>query len=204
MAATVGHGSHSDPFGIGTDPFPGLGIPREAVIAEFINDPKIRAEMEHLGGEVRDYWRSIAPVFDPKTSGRAELPEGRTVGEYRDSIHLEWVETSDSELPVLRCLTDDILAPWVEFGTEHMPEYACAAKTAAHFGGDGPVYHAGITSAQNQVREGVRDLAAARKGGSREDVSLAQKRLDQARIARSAAFKAQRQRASRKGRSARS
>jgi len=192
-----------DPYGIGTDPYPGLEISPETVAREIEDSPEVRDSLERLGVQVADYAKSIAPVFSPDTSHRKEPPPGREVGEYRDSIHNIWVSTSRGVHQ--RVISEDMLAAWIEYGTEHMPEYAVFARTAAAFGGDGPVYHESLIEAQQRVHAEREELDRARREGrSGHEILVQQKKLDQARIGRSAVFRDVRQRASRAGRQARS
>ena len=195
----VGHGNNYDARGIGTDPFPGLGISPEAV-AEAFNDPKIHAEVQRLAEEVRDAVQSHAPVFGDRPP-RRESPADGAAGEYRDSIHVEWVTTSDSDgLPVARVISKDMKAAWIEFGSAHMPEYAPFTKAAEEFGGTGPQYDGAAGHAQSKFREAKEALEHAMHSGSHEDVALAQKHFEAASVRRTDALKAQRNAANRSGR----
>ena len=65
--------------------------------------------------QAAEYARSIAPV---------------DTGAYRDSIK---VERRGSKV---RVVWKDYKSHWIEYGSEHNPEYAVRAKTIEHFNGD--------------------------------------------------------------------
>lgn len=197
--SVVGHGSNYDPHGIGTDPFPGLGISREEVLRAFGDNPDIKAEVERLAGQVKEAVQSYAPVFGDRPA-RRESPADGSAGDYRDSIHVTWVTTSDSDLPVARVISDDMKAAWIEYGSAHMPEYAPFTKAATEFGGTGPQYNGAAGHAQSKFREAKEALERARREGSHEDVALAAKHFEAASVRRSDALKAQRNSANRSGR----
>jgi hypothetical protein len=194
----VGHGSNYDPHGIGTDPFPGLGISHEDVARAF-DDPDIHAEVKRLAEDVQEAVKSYAPVFGDRPA-RRESPADGSVGEYRDSIHIEWVTTSDSDLPVARVISKDMKAAWIEFGSSHMPEYAPFTKAAQEFGGRGPAYTGAVGNAQEKFRHAKEALEHARREGSREDIALAAKHFEAASVHRSEALKSRRSQANRSGR----
>jgi len=196
----IGHGKNYDARGIGTDPFPGLGISPEAV-AEAFNDPEIHKEVQRLAEQLRDAVQSHAPVFTGKPIDRRDEPAQGEIGEYRDSIHVEWVTTSDSDgLPVARVISKDMKAAWIEFGSAHMPEYAPFTKAAEEFGGTGPQYDGAAGHAQAKFREAKEELEHARREGSHEDIPLASKHFEAASVRRSDALKAQRNAAGKTGR----
>ena len=187
----VGHAGGHDILGIGTDPFPGLGISYSEVRDALRDSPEIHDGILNLAIAVRDYWRDLAPVFgETGNDERRKQPADGEAGAYRDSIHVTWVKTGGSDMPVARVLSDDMKAEWIEYGASHMPEYAPATKTAEHFGGTGPLQHEGIKSAQSRVRAAVHELAGLRAASaSREEIALAAKHVSVAREARSEAFK---------------
>lgn len=88
--------------------------------------------------EVKTYWQSIAPKWGDRDPRGATVPtetgSGEIVdayeGEYANSIHVE------SKRGGVRVGSNTKIAIFAEYGTEHMPEYACAAKTVEHFNGD--------------------------------------------------------------------
>lgn len=196
--SVVGHGSNYDPHGIGTDPFPGLGISREEVLKAF-DDPEIRREVEKLAQQVQETVQSYAPVFGDRPP-RRESPADGSAGDYKDSIHVTWVTTSDSDLPVARVISNDMKAAWIEYGSAHMPEYAPFTKAAQEFGGTGPAYTGAAGKAQSKFREAKEALDHARREGSHEDVALAAKHFEAASVRRSDALKSQRNNANRSGR----
>ncbi|BCP41432.1 hypothetical protein MINTMi27_15250 [Mycobacterium intracellulare] len=101
------------------------------VASAVVHEAKIK-----LAERVRDYWQSIAPEYgdrppkhDPPTVYGTNWP-----GDYRESIEVH--EDSDGVVYVGSDFAP--LADWIEYGNEHMPEYAPGMQTLAHFGG-GPV-----------------------------------------------------------------
>jgi hypothetical protein len=88
--------------------------------------------------EVAEYWKSIAPVWGDRPTKGATTPtedgSGRIVdayeGEYANSIH---VEESRGRVRVGSATK---IAVFAEYGTAHMPEYACAQRTVEHFEGE--------------------------------------------------------------------
>lgn len=88
--------------------------------------------------EVAEYWKSIAPVWGDRPTKGATTPtedgSGRIVdayeGEYANSIH---VESKGNRVTVGSATK---IAVFAEYGTAHMPEYACAQRTIEHFNGE--------------------------------------------------------------------
>ena len=195
----IGHGNNYDAHGIGTDPFPGTGIIHEDVVKAF-GSPEIHAEVQKLAEQLQEAVKSYAPVFGDRPP-RRESPADGSVGEFRDSIEITWVTTSDSGgLPVARVISKDIKAVWIEYGSAHMPEYAPFTKAAAELGGSGPNYDGQIGAAQSKFRSAKEELEHARRSGSREDAALAAKHFEAANVHRSEAFKSGRTQADRSGR----
>lgn len=98
----------------------------------------VRAAKEEKAEEVAEYWKSIAPVWgdrDPKgATVPTETASGQIVdayeGEYANSIHVE------SKGARVRVGSATKIAVFAEYGTEHIPEYACAQRTIEHFNGE--------------------------------------------------------------------
>jgi hypothetical protein len=163
-----------------------LGITQDDVDAAMADDD-VDGELNDLANEVRDYWRSIAPV------GRAEDGD-ENPGQYRDSIHVE--RHGDG----FHVLSEDFKAYWIEFGAKHMPEYAPAQKTAEHFGGSavglgGVLADEGIQNAQGELRVAKakhRDLIEAKAGNAK--LVASQEKIARAERKRTAAFTARRKR----------
>lgn len=82
-------------------------------------DDELLADMLALAEDAAEYARSIAPVGDPN-----EDPHS---GAYRDNIV---VEQKGNNVYVA---FNDPKSHWIEYGTEHMPEYAIRARTEEHF-----------------------------------------------------------------------
>lgn len=79
--------------------------------------------------EVADYWKSIAPVFGDKEPKRDSPAYGTAEGTYRDSVK---VTRHDGTVAVG---ADSYNAAWLEYGSEHNPEYGYGARVLEHFGG---------------------------------------------------------------------
>jgi hypothetical protein len=171
------------------DLFPGLGIPSAELARALASDAAVHAGMEAKAAEGVEYWKGIAPVFDPATSGRSEPPHGDP-GDYRDAVHVEWRQGEIG--PIARLINDDYKAVWIEFGAKHMPEHACASRTSIAMGGDGKILHSSIEHAQGHLRNALKELARIRATGSAREIAAATHRVAMARQARSAAFRAQR------------
>lgn len=90
---------------------------REANI-ELNKDPEVKQEKLRVAEEGAEYWKSIAPVGDPKTDPHS--------GQYKDSIKV--IEGKHGGVAV------GAMAPnawFVEYGTNGITESACRARTEA-------------------------------------------------------------------------
>jgi hypothetical protein len=89
---------------------------------------EIKTGVHTEADEVRDYGRSIAPVY----SG----PPHKDVvpGAYRDSIVVEEAPDHDG-MPAVRVISRSRIARILEFGTVKMHEFGTFANMAAAFGG---------------------------------------------------------------------
>ena len=152
---------------------------------------EVEEALDHFAGEIRDYAKSLAPVFDPERDRRATPGIGEEAGDFRNSIHVRPTRSVGERLVG----SDSPIAMWQELGTEHFPEDAIFAKTAVHFGGTGPVFSEGVQHAQHQLRGELETLAemVAARAASRE-IAAQKRAIDLARMQRSAAFRAERQR----------
>lgn len=161
-----------------------LGITQDEIDAAMAEDD-VDGGLNDLANEVRDYWRSIAPV------GRAEDGD-ENPGQYRDSIRVERHGEG------FHVLSDDFKAYWIEFGTSHMPEYAPAQKTAEQFGGasvsvGGALADEGVQNAQGAVRVAKakhQDLIEGKASNAK--LVASQERIGRLERSRSAAFTARR------------
>ncbi|GAS92687.1 hypothetical protein [Mycolicibacterium brisbanense] len=168
------------------DLFRELGIPSATLARALAVDAGVHAALEAKANEAVEYWKGIAPVFSPETSNRSTPPHGEP-GDYRDSVHVEWRQ---GELgPYARIASHDYKAVWIEFGAEHMPEFACASRTCLAMGGDGKILHESIEHAQGHLRNALKELARVRATGSARDIAAAAQHVSSARQARSAAFR---------------
>lgn len=95
------------------------GSSKDDLANDLDSDPAIIAAKLELAEEAAEYWRSIAPVGDPAVDPHS--------GAYRDSIHVE--QKGDKVYVV----ASDPKAHWIEYGTEHMPEYAPRQRTETQF-----------------------------------------------------------------------
>ncbi|TDH48890.1 hypothetical protein E2F47_22250 [Mycobacterium eburneum] len=152
-----------------------------------ISSAEVTHALDELAHEVADYAKSIAPVFGDRPPKRAEPGIG-SPDDYKDSIKVTGRGPSKR-----RVESDDPKAVWIELGTEHMPEYAVFAKTAAHFGGTGPTLEQGVAHAQSRLRGELQKLADLNDAGA-SDAEVAEQRRNvaQARTYRRSAFKAAR------------
>jgi hypothetical protein len=89
----------------------------------------VRWAKEAKAAEVRDYWKSIAPVWGDKPP-KKENPDPFPEEAYRDSIE---VKRDGGNVAVGTDLKG--LAVWLEYGSEHNPEYGYGARVLEHFGG---------------------------------------------------------------------
>ena len=84
------------------------------------HDADVLADKLDLANRAADFWRSVAPV-------EADDHPERPPGTYRDSIQVE----QDGD--VVAVVATDELANIIEYGSARSPEFACRARTEAHF-----------------------------------------------------------------------
>ena len=158
------------------------------ILAQFAGNVEVEHHLDHFAQKVADYAKGLAPVFGDKPPKRNEPGIG-DAGDYKESIQVERHHGPGKR----RVISRDPKAIWIELGTVHMPEYAVFAKTAAYFGGTGPVIEQGIVTAQGKLREELENLAKlTATGAAAHEISAAEGAVRSARQARSAAFKAAR------------
>ncbi|PBA85411.1 hypothetical protein DKM27_24685 [Mycobacterium tuberculosis variant bovis] len=162
----------------------------EAEIAAGLHSVEIEHELHKFAEKVRDYARDLAPVFGEtgRDDRRTAPPEGAP-GDFRESIKVR----TTGKPGHLRVGSNSPIALWQEVGTRHFPEDAIFAKTAKYFGGTGPIIDEGVQHAQGRLRgelERLEKLAAA--GAGAHHIAAQRRAVEQARTARSAAFKAAR------------
>lgn len=167
-----------------------LPVSIEAEIAAGLHSVEIEHELYKFAVKVRDHARGLAAVFGEtgRDDRRAAPPEGDP-GDFRDSIKV----STTGKPGHLRVRSDDKIALWQEVGTEHFPEDAIFAKTAKFFGGTGPIIDEGVQDAQSHLRGELEKLEKLTAAGAAAHLVEGQRRsVAQARLARSAAFKAAR------------
>lgn len=84
---------------------------------EVNQDPEVREELAALTEQGAEYWKSIAPVGDPKKDPHS--------GQYKESIHTH-------EGKGFAVIADAPNAWFVEYGTNGIHESACRARTEAY------------------------------------------------------------------------
>lgn len=163
----------------------GLGFAVEGTVVE------AELALDEFCPKVVDYAKSLAPVFDSERDRRA-TPGIGDPEDYKNSIKTTPVGPGHR-----RVGSNDAKAVWIEVGSRHMPEYAVFAKTGKYFGSTtGPVvsvggHDEGITRSQHKLRGELETLAKMKATGAAAHEIAAQLRsVDQARLARSSAFKA--------------
>jgi hypothetical protein len=175
------------------------------ILAEIMGAGLHEAEIGHalneLAGKVCEQVKEETPVFGDLPPHRTHPEEGDP-GDARNAVHVEDLHGS---LDTRRVISRDKKAIWIEIGTKHMPEYAPFTKAAAMFGSEtGPSFSAsgrdsmadeGVSEAHEHLRGEVEKLAKLGATGAAAHHLAAQRTaVAQARIARSAAFKAARPR----------
>lgn len=94
---------------------------------------KVKKAMVARGHRVEEYWKSIAPVFgETGLDEKRSAPPDGSPGDYRDSIRTVVTEGDDGIMRV-RVDATDKKRFWIEYGTAHMPEYACKARALKRF-----------------------------------------------------------------------
>lgn len=155
---------------------------------QFLGSLEAEHHLDKFAEQVRDYAKELAPVFGDLPPKRNE-PEHGEPGDYKESITVSPIKHPGKR----RVGSKDFKAIWIELGSRHMPEYAVFAKTAAYFGGTGPVFEEGIVQAQGRLREHLETLAKLGATGATAAALAEQHReVGRARQARSSAFKAAR------------
>jgi hypothetical protein len=170
-----------------------------------LHEAEIGHALDELAGKVCEQVKDLAPKFGDLPAHRNNPAEKwNPTGEdsYRDSIEVDDLHGS---LDTRRVISRDPKAIWIEIGTAHMPEYAPFTKAAAMFGSTtGPSFSVngrdsmadeGVHHAHEHLRGEVEKLAKLGATGAAAHHLAAQRTaVAQARIARSAAFKAARPR----------
>ncbi|MBZ4574702.1 hypothetical protein [Mycobacterium avium] len=152
-------------------------------------DLGLEAALDEFCDKIIAHAKGLAPVFGDLPPKRDEPGIGDPQ-DYKNSIR----QLPGHRKPGHRRVgSDDPKAVWIEFGSRHMPEYAVFTKTAKFFGGTGPIVDEGIEHAQSTLRGELEKLEKLTAIGAASHHIAAQRRaVEQARAARSAAFKAAR------------
>lgn len=180
----------------------------DEILAQMVGAAEITDGLDKLAHDVCEAARGMAPLFGDLPPHRTHPEEG-DVGEYRDSIHVEDVHGHPD---TRRVISRDKKAIWIEIGTKHMPEYAVFTRAAKLFGAEGgPSFSAsgrdsmsdeGVHHAHQHLRDELETLAKMKATDVAAHHIAAQRGvINQARIARSAAFNAARPRSRGRGRS---
>lgn len=173
-----------------------------ADIAAGLQTAEVHHELKKLADEVCAQVKSQTPVFGDLPPHRNAPPEGDP-GDARDAVHVE--PTADG----FRVISRDKKAIWIEIGTAHMPEYAPFTKAAAMFGAEGgpsfsssgrdSMADAGVAHSHTHLRGELERLAKlSAEGAAAHEIAAASRSVAQARLARSAAFRAARPRRGRR------
>lgn len=184
----------------------------DEILAQMVGASEITDGLDKLAAEVCEAAKSMAPVFGDLPPHRGE-PASKTnpTGDdsYRDSIHVEEVRGHPDKR---RVISRDPKAVWIEIGTKHMPEYAVFARAAKLFdsvggpsfssdGRDSMADH-GVEHAHHHLRDELETLAKMKATDVAAHHIAAQRGVvNQARLARSAAFRAARPNSRGRGRS---
>ncbi|MDY0112706.1 MAG: hypothetical protein RBS21_00340 [Corynebacterium sp.] len=163
----------------------------EAEISAWLSSAEAAHELHKFAERVAEHARGLAAVFGTGRDDRRQEPPEGSPGDFRDSIKVK----TTGEVGHLRVGSADKIALWQELGTRHFPEDAIFAKTAKYFGGTGPVFDEGVQYAQSHLRDALERLGKIGAEGATLDRIAAQRKIvEQARTARSSAFKAARPR----------
>lgn len=184
----------------------------DEILAQMVGSVEITDGLDKLAAEVCESAKSMAPAFGDLPPHHGEPPpKTNPTGEdsYRDSIHVEEVRGHPD---VRRVISRDPKAVWIEIGTKHMPEYAVFTRAAKLFGAEGgPSFSAsgrdsmadeGVHHAHHKLRDELETLAKMKATDvAAHHIATQRGVINQARIARSAAFRAARPNSRGRGRS---
>jgi hypothetical protein len=182
-----------------------MGISDKEFLALVAKDAGAKKGLRDKGKQVTEVWQGHAPVFGDKDPRRA-APEHGEPEDYRNSIAPGEPFVNKEGNLELRVRSDDFKAVWIELGARHMPIYAPATQTMQELGAeDGPIVTSGdqrgVDEAQHHLVGELERLAELRGVGAHADhIARQQGRVDAARQARSAAFKAAKPRRGSRGR----
>lgn len=182
-----------------------IGISDKELLAMAVKDAGAKKALRDKGKQVAEVWKGHAPVFGDRDPRRA-VPEHGEPEDYKNAITVGEPFVNKEGNLELRVGNDDFKAVWIELGARHMPIYAPATQTMRELGAeDGPIVTSGdqrgIDEAQHHLVGELEHLAELRGVGAHADhIARAQARVDAARQARSAAFKAAKPRRGSRGR----
>ena len=167
-----------------------MGIEAE-IAAQFAGSLEVEHALDDFAAQIRDEIKDLTPTFGDKPPKRGEPGIGDP-GDAKAAVQVSGVKGPGKR----RVESDDPKAIWIEIGTRHMPEYAPFAKVAALHGGTGPVIlEQGVHTAHMHLRGELEKLAKLKaENAAAHKITAQRKSVEQARQARSAAFKAARKR----------
>jgi hypothetical protein len=143
--------------------------------------------LDEFAHELAEEIRDLTPEFDDHPPKRGEPPHGQP-GDAKAAIEVKPMGPGKRRIE-----SRDYKAIWIELGSRHMPEFAPFGKVAALHGGTGPIIDEGINEAQHHLRHTLERLAKlGAEGASAESIAQQRLAVNQARQARSSAFKAAR------------
>lgn len=174
------------------------------ILRASVHGAQVDAGMDALAAECVEQVKELTPVFGDRPPHRGAPADGNP-GDARNAVVAE-IQTNGDR----RVISRDKKAIWIEIGTAHMPEYAPFTKVAAlHRSTTGPSFSSsgrdsmadeGVHHAHEHLRGEVERLAKyTATGVAAHRIVEATKSVKQARITRSAAFKAARPRRGRRG-----
>ena len=104
----------------------------QAEIDKVLHSDAVNVKVGQKAVEVRDYWRSIAPVFDPDDPREhRKEPKSGNPGDYRNSVEVK--NATNAAGIRWRVRPTDFKSKWIEFGTKNMPEHAMVPKVMARY-----------------------------------------------------------------------
>lgn len=161
-----------------------MGIEAE-IEAAYLGSALEEHHLDEFAAQIRDEIKELTPVFGDHDPKRGEPGIGEP-GDLKDSIVVSAIKWPGRR----RVISYDPKVFWAELGAKHFREVGMFAQVVGRHGGTGPVIEDdGINHAQHHLRGELKKLE-----GLTDPVAIAAQRtaIANARLARSAAFKAAR------------